>query len=938
MGYVDALYDREKDKIHVVERDKNGKRTYKEFPAELIFYYDDLKGKHQTIYRTPVSKFSTHSNKEFRKEVKMQSDKKVWESDVNPIFRCLEKNYLGLDSPKLHTVFFDIETDWDEEQGGYAPVDNPFNKITAITLYLDWMDKLITLATPPKTLSWESATEMANKFEDTYLFEKESEMLDTFLNLIEDADVLSGWNSEGYDIPYTVGRIIRTLAKDDLRRLCLWGQLPKARTFERYGAEMTTYDLVGRIHLDYMALYIRYTFEERHSYSLNAIGEFELGETKVAYEGTLDQLYNQDFYKFIDYNRQDTILLAKLDKKLKFLDLANELAHENTVLLATTMGAVAVTDQAIINEAHRLDFVVPCRKPSERKPEVVIKKKKHRGDDDDDDDDTGGRAAGAYVAYPKVGMHKDIGAVDLNSLYPSAIRALNMSPETIIGQLRPIMTDHYITEKMADTNVGGKVLKGKSFAAAWEGLFGSLEYISVMNMEKGTEITIDWEGAQPTTHTAEEVWSIIFEGGQPWMLSANGTIFKYDIEGIIPGLLKRWYAERKELQAKKRDATDVEEIAFWDKRQLVKKINLNSLYGALLNPGCRFHDQRMGQSTTLTGRVVAKHMDSFINECVTGIYAHDGDAIIYGDTDSAYFSAWPFIKDDVAAGRMEWNKDICIQLYDSIADQVNESFPAMMEKACHCPRDRGSVIRCGRELVASTGLFIKKKRYAVLIYDMEGTRLDLLDEATAKKKGVVFGVGKVKAMGLDLKRSDTPKVVQDFLSEILLSTLTDVPKEKIIERICEFKHEFAAMPAWEKGTPKRVNNLTSYREKAERHRAGHGEGRQGMPGHVKASINWNALRNMHGDNYSMKIMDGMKVIVCKLKNNPMGYTSVAYPIDVLHIPDWFKELPFDNSLMEITIVNKKVENLLGVLKWDITNNTQINSKFDTLFSFGDDDE
>ena len=196
------------------------------------------------------------------------------------------------------------------------------------------------------------------------------------------------------------------------------------------------------------------------------------------------------------------------------------------------------------------------------------------------------------------------------------------------------------------------------------------------------------------------------------------------MKGIVPGLLERWYAERKEMQAKKKSAESTEDKAFWDKRQLVKKINLNSLYGAILNPGCRFFDQRIGQSTTLTGRIIAKHMDSHVNEAITGRYDHVGEAIIYGDTDSVYFSAWPQIKEEVEAGRMEWNREICVQLYDTIANAVNESFPAFMERACHCPREMGAIIAAGRELVAVKGLFIKKKRYAVLIYDMEGVRLD----------------------------------------------------------------------------------------------------------------------------------------------------------------------------------------------------------------------
>jgi DNA polymerase elongation subunit (family B) len=885
MSYVDALYDRNQDRIHIVERVR-GQRVYREYPASYIFYYDDPRGKFRTVYGTPVSRFSSRSNKEFQKELRINSNKCVWESDINPVFRCLEENYLGSESPKLQTAFFDIEVDFDPIKGFSRPED-PFNAITAISVYLDWMDKLVTLVVPPKSYSWETAQEICNKYENCFLFEREEDMLNTFLDLIDDADILSGWNSEGFDIPYMVMRITRVLNKDDTRRFCLWGQLPKQRTFERFGAENLTFDLIGRVHMDYMQLYRKYTYEERHSYSLDAIGEYELDERKTQYEGTLDQLYNKDFPKFIDYNRQDTMLVAKLDKKLRFLDLANELAHDNTVLLPTTMGAVAVTEQAIINEAHQRGMVVPNRKGR------------------DDQGDT--QAAGAYVAFPKKGMHDWIGAIDINSLYPSAIRALNMAQESIIGQLRPIMTDRYVQEKMTS---------GSSFADAWENMFGSLEYTAVMNAEPGTEITVDWEAGGSDVMSAADIWRMIFDSNQPWMLSANGTIFSYEQKAVVPGLLERWYAERKELQAKKKEATTDEDKAFWDKRQLVKKINLNSLYGAILNPGCRFFDKRIGQSTTLTGRIIARHMDAYINECIFGEYDHVGPSIIYGDTDSCYFTAWPAVREEVESGRMEWNREICAQLYDSIADQVNASFPAFMERACHVPRAMGELIKGGRELVASKGLFIKKKRYAVLIYDLEGHRLDTHGKP-----------GKVKAMGLDLKRSDTPKVVQDFLSELLTAVLTGAEREEIYDRVRDFKIAFQDRPAWEKGTPKRVNNLTKYGKEEER------LGRANMPGHVRAALNWNNLRRMHGDQYSMAIVDGMKTIVCKLKDNALGYTSVGYPTDESHIPQWFKDLPFDDSLMEATIVDQKVENLLGVLDWDIPSHTDTKTTFDSLFTF-----
>ena len=887
MSYVDALFDRDHDRIHVVER-RNGNRNYQEYPATYIFYYDDPRGKFQSIYGTPVTRFSTRNNKEFRKELRIQNGKRFYESDINPVFRCLEDNYKGQDAPQLHAAFFDIEVDFDPERG-YSRPEDPFNAITSISVYLNWLDQLVTMAVPPRSLSIKSAQDLVQDFPNTFLFETEAEMLTMFLDLIDDADVLSGWNSEGYDIPYTVQRITRVLSKDDTRKFCLWGQLPKQRTFERFGAEAITFDLVGRVHMDYMQLYRKYTYEERHSYSLDAILEYEELEGKTKYEGTLDQLYNQDFKKFIEYNRQDVNGLALLDKKLKFLDLANTLAHENTVLLPTTMGAVAVTEQAIINEAHERGMVVPNRK--ERYS----------------DDDT--QAAGAYVAYPKKGLHDWIGSIDINSLYPSAIRALNMAPETIVGQLRPHMTDRHIRDRMASN---------MSFAAAWEGLFGTLEYTAVMEQQRGTEIIIDWQDGEESVHSAAEVWRMIFDSNQPWILSANGTIFTYEREGVIPGLLKRWYAERKEMQktAREFEGKDNAQFEYWDKRQLVKKINLNSLYGAILNPGCRFFDKRIGQSTTLTGRSIAKHMDAYVNECLTGKYDHVGETIIYGDTDSCYFSAWPVLHKEVAEGRMEWNKETCIALYNGIADQVNESFPAFMEQAFHVPREMGAVIRGGRELVATKGLFITKKRYAVLYIDKENKRADINGRP-----------GKVKAMGLDLKRSDTPKVIQEFLSDVLNDVLTGSDREHVVDKIKEFKYLFKERPGWEKGSPKRVNNLTKFVKAEER------EGKTNMPGHVRAAMNWNTLKRMYSDNYSMQIMDGAKVIVCKLKNNPLGYTSVAYPTDELHLPQWFKDLPFDDGEMESTVIDAKIDNLLGVLNWDLEVATNTSTTFQSLFSF-----
>ena len=888
MSYVDARWDRDTDIVTVVERDPKKGRIFQQFPARYVFYYPDQKGKYRSIYGESLSKVVCKSHKEFQKEQRIHNNQRLFESDINQVFRTLEENYLGKEPPKLNVAFWDIEVDFDPERG-YASPDDAFMPITAIAVHLQWLDTLVCLAIPPKTLTMEQAREQVKDFPNTILFETEAEMLDTFLNLIEDADILSGWNSEGFDMPYTVNRIIKTLSKEDTRRLCLFDQLPKKREYEKYGKAAVTYDLVGRVHLDSLELYRKYTYEERHTYRLDAIGELEVGETKTVYEGTLDQLYNNDFKKFIEYNRQDTALLNKLDKKLKFIDLANTIAHENTVLLQTTMGAVAVTEQAIVNEAHHRGLIVPSRPKR--------------------DEDANNQAAGAYVAYPKKGLHDWIGSMDINSLYPSVIRALNMGPETIVGQLRQDYTQ---------AEIDAKIAKGNSFAAAWEGKFGSNEYEFVMNKDKANEIHVDWENGDSDILTGAQIYEMIFESNQPWMLSANGTIFTHAHEGIIPGLLKRWYAERKEMQAKLKEAIKAEnkiEEEYWDKRQLVKKINLNSLYGAILNAGCRFFDNRIGQSTTLTGRGIARHMAGKINEVITGEYNHIGKAIIYGDTDSAYFSAYSTLRKEIDKKEIPWTRDSIIQLYDTIAEEVNSTFPQFMLDAHHCPKSRGEVIKAGREIVAVKGLFITKKRYAVLYYDKEGKRQDVEGKP-----------GKIKAMGLDLKRSDTPEFMQKFLEEVLTKVLNGSQETEILERISEFRTEFKARPGWEKGSPKRANNITEYQEKEKK------AGKANMPGHVRASINWNTLKRMNGDKYSMGIVDGMKVIVCKVKDNPLGYTSIAYPVDELRLPKWFQDLPFDHAEMEATIINNKLDNLIGVLEWDLDSTTQDNT-FGKLFSF-----
>ena len=987
--YVDAIFNAKDSTVKVVERD-NGKRVFKDYPGIFEFYTPDPKGNHKSIYGDTLIKVECGSIGEFKKMTQIHSHKRKFESDVKPVNKIIEAHYRHLDPADLHIAFFDIETDFDKELG-YSSPEDATNRIISISVHLQWLNQTVCLALPPNGMTMEDANVIADEVGNTILYHEETDILDAFLTLIDDADVLSGWYSEGYDIPYTVNRIIKLMGRHEARRMCLWNKFPKPKTFVMGGREQQTYELTGRIHLDYLALYRKFTYEERHSFKLDAIGEIEVGETKVPYEGTLDELYNKDFKKFLQYNIQDTELLNKIDKKLQFISLANSISHGNCSLIPTALGAVAITEQAIIVEAHERNMRVPD--------------KEHNSGSDL-------QAAGGWVQQPKKGLHRWIGSSDLSSLYPSVIRCLNASPETIVGQIRTDQTDDEIRKYL-------KEAKKHSFAGWWNDRFNTLEMEDFLTNDNLTRRTLDLEDGSSLKLTGAELRKLIFESDNDWCISANGTIFRNDIEGVIPGLLRRWYQERQVLQSfkrnydlladvkkgiklditqeladdmntrlkakyakgdaqftnpydpdltfsittvrKKTEAKNPEEfyqyllvhnlyiddemkvrhnnptdlkkiISFWDKRQLVKKINLNSLYGGLLNVHCRFYDKRLGQSTTLTGRSIAKHMAAKTNEFLDNSYDFAGRSIIYGDTDSVYFSAYPLLKEEIDEGNIEWTKESVIELYDIIADQVSDSFPKFMHDTFNTPLKRSEVIKAGREVVGTTGLFTKKKKYAILVYDDEGKRKDVVDE-----DGVLQD-GKLKAMGLDSRRSDTPKLVQEFLTRILMQTLRLEDENDVIEAIRDFKKEFAELKPWEMGAPTGVNNLTSYHDKLEhamaRRLAHKPVDTVKVPGHVMASLNWNALRASHNDLHAVRIVDGHKVMVCKLREpNDFNKKAVAFPVDEPHLPDWFIDLPFDNDLMMKTIVDNKVENLLGCLHWDLSRTTPAAELMETLFDF-----
>ena len=328
------------------------------------------------------------------------------------------------------------------------------------------------------------------------------------------------------------------------------------------------------------------------------------------------------------------------------------------------------------------------------------------------------------------------------------------------------------------------------------------------------------------------------------------------------------------------------QIKYYDQLQYIFKIKLNSLYGALLNKHFRFYDDRLGESTTGTGRAILKFQCSKVNELLAGEYNDLGDAILYGDTDSSYFACLHNI--DYKGMSYDEQLELAISRADRISDQVNEAYPEFMEDAFLCSPEFKGMVKCAREVVAPRGIFVTPKRYVLWLADKDGKRVDEL-----------------KVMGLDTKKTILPKYIQDALNGFVERYLKGEEWDVLAEDIVAFKNEILTQSVIKLGLPKGVNKLELYQSALDL------DPNTRVPGHVRAAILYNKMLEDNGDRQSMQITSGMKIKVFYLRQ-PIGkFKSIAFPVDEERVPDWFMQLNIDKELQ----VQKLVDNpLLNILK------------------------
>jgi DNA polymerase elongation subunit (family B) len=477
---------------------------------------------------------------------------------------------------------------------GFSSPQNPYAPINAISMYKQWLDKSIVMAVPPPGFDLKTVDQSLHELTEIRFYKNEKELLLAYLDELEEASVLSGWNSGGFDDPYVARRVEIVLGADHFKRLSFEGaNIPMFRELFVKGAKQLRVDYSGRIQLDYLELFKKFEGGERASFKLESVAEDHLPHLKkLTYPGSLEQLYTNDFNHFLRYNIRDTEILKGFETKLTYIQLANDMIHSSTNQFNHIFGTVRMVDNAIVNYCHyEINRIVPDRW-----------------------DTRDGKIQGAYVLFPQRGLHKWICSIDINSLYPSAIRAINISPETVIGQFENNIKD-------------------------WTKIYEGIE----------DDITIKYDDGTYETKKTQE-WVDYF-AEQCWAVSGYGTVFTQKELGIIPSLLAKWYSQRKVYQAEMRkyvkeaealkydfssgyavERTDydkdlyfeiTEKSKYYNRLQYIFKIKLNSTYGCLSNYNFRFFRLELGESTTGTSRQILRHQCRQTNYIIDGEYYID---------------------------------------------------------------------------------------------------------------------------------------------------------------------------------------------------------------------------------------------------------------------------------------------------------------------------
>jgi len=629
-------------------------------------------------------------------------------------------------------------------------------------------------------------------------------------------DIITGWNTRFFDIPYLINRFVKILGEDEMKYLSPWGIVQERKTNIK-GRELISYEIYGISSLDYIELYKWFApgGKSQDSYRLDNIAYIELGKKKLSYDEfeNLHQLYRLNYQKFIEYNIVDVELIVELEAKLKLIELSLTLSYDTKSNYGDVFTQTRMWDAIIYNYLLERNIVVPPNETSVKD----------------------GAFEGAYVKDPQVGVHNYIASFDLNSLYPHLMMQYNISPETIVevkdydANMRQMISDGVNVEKMLTKEVDTSKMQGVTITP------------------NGQFFRTDKQGFLPKM--LEEMYEDR-KKFKKMMISAKQEYEKKFKKMMISA--KQEY--EKETDANKKYELK-KKIARYDNLQLAKKVSLNSAYGAMGSQYFRFYDLRLALGVTSAGQLSIRWIEEKINKYMNDLLKTNGvDYVIASDTDSIYLRLGELV-DKVYSKKTDVNQ--LISFMDRVCeDKIQPYIDKSYQELATYVNAYSQKMQMKREGLSNKGIWTAKKRYILNVYNNEG---------------VQYAEPQMKVMGLEMVKSSTPSSIRDKMKEVIKLMVTGT-EDDVQEFIADFRKEFRTLPIEEISFPRSVNGLKTYTDKAQIYT-------KGTPIHVKGALLYNYLLNKHSlTNKYPKVQEGEKLkFTYLIQPNPINDTVISYP-------------------------------------------------------------
>ena len=572
-------------------------------------------------------------------------------------------------------------------------------------------------------------------------------------------DILTGWNTKFFDVPYIINRFRKILGEDETKTLSPWKYLTERKT-RINGRELIAYDIVGVAALDYIELYKWYApgGKSQESYRLDNIAQVELGEGKIAYDeyDNLHALYRLNYQKFIEYNIKDVELIVRLEEKLKLLELGVTLAYDTKSNYEDIFAQTRMWDAMTYSYLREKNIIVPPREVKEKD----------------------GMFEGAYVKTPKTGLHDWVASFDLNSLYPHLMMQYNISPETLIEpedytqEMRNVLSQGVSVEKLLTKSVDTSELE------------------NVTLTPNGQFFRTDIQGFLPKM--MEEMYQDRSKF-KKMMLAA-----KQEYENEVD--------ESKKYEIEKR-------IAKYNNIQLAKKVSLNSAYGALGSQYFRFYDLRMALGVTTAGQLSIRWIENKINQYMNNLLKTEEDYVIASDTDSIYLHLGELVK---KVHPKQTDAKQVIAFMDKVCEDKLQPFidKSYQELATYV-HAYDQKMQMKREGLSNKGIWTAKKRYILNVYNNEGVQynepqmkvmgLEMIKSSTPS--AIREKMKQAIQLMVNGTQEDIHKFIADFRAEFKTLPVEEISFPRGLNGLNTYSD---AVNLYKKGTPIHVKGAIIY--------------------------------------------------------------------------------------------------------------------------------